>query len=379
MPSSREVSSSARRWGVFPAHGVSFAQFLTSQYRTVARHLGFSSSDVEMLITELTAALEPWGDHPIGSCPRVPSFVSADGFPAEMSISWRDHRPELRVLFESLGDAPTPAGCQTAGRAFTERLASQSGVCLDRYRRVEDLFISADPRLNRPTIWHSLAWRPGEPTRYKAYFNPQAENADPVHVVDKVTEAMRRIGLGDSWEFVRNRMPEMIQRNNEIEFAALDLTDSEQSRVKMYFRINNRTLEDLDSVARLASGHDAFRAEQVWRALYDDQDKSEGEEPMVCLAFRSGSAQPEEANLYLRLPGNAESDQDAARRTASLMRHEGLDPHRYLEMIDDIAPVEPSAMTGLQDLLSYRTTAPDKPADIGMYLRFSVYDGPAES
>ncbi|WP_245776068.1 tryptophan dimethylallyltransferase family protein [Saccharopolyspora flava] len=363
---------------MFPAYDVSFVQFLTSQYRTVARHLGFPRSDVETLITELSVALQPWGDHPIGSCPEVPSFVSADGFPAEMSLSWREHRPELRVLFESLGDDPTPAGCQRAGRALTERLAGVPGVDLHRYRLVEDLFLSDDPRLNRPTIWHSLAWRPGESTRYKAYFNPQVDSTDPADVLDRTTEAMQRLGLGSSWSSVRMWMPEMIDRGNEIEFAALDLSNSTDARVKVYFRINGRSLEDLDAVASLASGHDSERAARVWRSLYHGQDKAEGEEPMVCLAFRSGSPQPDEANLYLRLPGNAESDEDAAARTAELMRAEGLDPASYLDMIEALAPRPPSTMTGLQDLLAYRTKAPDRPADIGMYLRFSVYDRPVE-
>ncbi|WP_406691522.1 tryptophan dimethylallyltransferase family protein [Saccharopolyspora sp. ID03-671] len=363
---------------MFPAHDISFTQFLTSQYRTAAEHLGFSASDVETLITELSVALRPWGDHPIGPCPKVPSFVSADGFPAEMSLSWRERRPELRVLFESLGDEPTPAGCQRAGRSLTEQLAERPGVDLHRYHLVEDLFVSEDPRLNRPTIWHSLAWRPGESTRYKTYFNPQAGSTDPADVLDRTTEAMGRLGLASSWSSVRMWMPEMMDRGNEIEFAALDLADSPNARVKVYFRINARSLEDLDAVASLASGHDSERAARVWRSLYHGQDKAEGEEPMVCLAFREGSAQPDEANLYLRLPGNAESDEDAAARTADLMRAEGLDPTAYLDMIEALAPRPPSAMTGLQDLLAYRTKAPDSPADIGVYLRFSVYDQPVE-
>lgn len=378
VQSSRAVSSSVRRWGVFPAQGVSFTQFLTSQYRTAAEHLGFSRSEVETLVTELSVALSPWGDHPIGSCPEVPSFVSADGFPAEMSISWREHRPELRVLFESLGDEPTPAGCQRAGRALTDLLADREGVDLHRYRCVEDLFVSDDPRLNRPTIWHSLAWRPGESTRYKAYFNPQAETIDPPGALERCTEAMERLALGQSWSSVRMWMPELMDRGIDIEFAALDLMNSDQARVKIYFRVRSRVWEDVDAVAALAAGHDPDRAERVWRSLYHGQDKAEGEEPLVCLAFRSGSTRPDEANVYFRLPGNARSDEDAAEQVAVLMRQEGLDPRPYRSLINALAPQEPAAMTGLQDLLAYRTTAPGRPADLGAYLRFSVYDRPVE-
>lgn len=189
---------------------------------------------------------------------------------------------------------------------------------------------------------------------------------------------MERLGLGGSWASVRMWMPEIIDRGNEIEFAALDLMDSASARVKIYFRITGRSLEDLDAVASLASGHDSHRATRAWRSLYHGQDKAEGEEPMVCLAFRSGSPQPDEANLYLRLPGNAESDEDAAERIAVLMRQEGLDPQPHLEMIAALAPQHPATMTGLQDLLAYRTTAPGAPADLGTYFRFSVYDQPVE-
>ncbi|GAB3693543.1 tryptophan dimethylallyltransferase family protein [Saccharopolyspora tripterygii] len=364
---------------MFPAQGVSFTQFLTSQYRTAAEHLGFSRSEVETLVTELSVALSPWGDHPIGSCPEVPSFVSADGFPAEMSISWRAGRPELRVLFESLDDEPTPAGCQRAGRALSDRLDGRKGVDLHRYRCVEDLFISDDPLVNRPTIWHSLAWRPGESVRYKAYFNPQVETVDQSGVVERSTEAMERLGLGAPWSSVRMWMPELMDRGIDVEFVALDLMDSNRARVKVYFRISSRAWEDVNVVASLASGHDSDRAERVWRSLYHGQDKAEGEEPLVCLAFRQGSSGPEEANLYFRLPANVQSDEDAAGRISGLMRQEGVDPGPYRSLINALAPREAARMTGLQDLVAYRTTTPGEPADLGVYLRFSVYDRPAEA
>ena len=100
-------------------------------------------------------------------------------------------------------------------------------------------------------------------------------------------------------------------------------------------------------------------------------------EPLTCLAFRQGNNEPDEANLYLRLPGNAHSDAEATERISALMVAEGIDPQPYSELIDTIAPAPLETISGVQELLSYRTISRGQPADIGLYLRFSPYNTPA--
>ncbi|MCI2415807.1 hypothetical protein MOQ72_00085 [Saccharopolyspora sp. K220] len=339
----------------------------------MSHQLGFSRSDIDKSVAELRAVLSPWGDQLIGSACVPPSFVAADGFPAELSVSWRNGRAELRVLFESLGTEPTPRSRQKAGLALTRRLAGTRGVSLDRFRAVEDLFLSDAPQPNRPTVWHSLAWRPPHPPSYKVYLNPQAHGVD--RTAEVVTEAMRRLNLINAWLSVRQRLPEFVQRGHEIDFVGLDLRRDAQSRVKIYFRHHPMRRSEIDAVAALAHRHSTLRAQRAWRAVYGTGwDGMIDNEPLTCLAFRAGSPGPDEANLYLRLPDNAGSDAIAHERIIGLMRAEGIDPLRYQELIRSTAPAPLETISGLQELLSYRTIAPSRPADLGVYLRFSTYN-----
>lgn len=138
-----------------------FGQFLEDKWSAVCGGLGTDLWETESVLQDLREALHPWGERPMGTRCDPPSFVSADGFPAELSVSWKAGRPEVRILFESLGSDGTPLGCQEAGRELTRRLAGRPGTDIARYLDVEDLFLTSAPDRYRATIWHSLAWRPG--------------------------------------------------------------------------------------------------------------------------------------------------------------------------------------------------------------------------
>ncbi|WP_137811961.1 tryptophan dimethylallyltransferase family protein [Gandjariella thermophila] len=331
--------------------------------------------DVERVAVDIRDVLSPWGSRPIGTTAGpAPSFVSADGFPAEMSLSWRGINPEIRLLWESLGSEPTARSNQEAGQALTRRLADKPGVSISRYLRVEDLFVTPNPATYRPTVWHALAWRPGNhPQRleYKVYLNPQVHGVE--HAPEVIGEAMRRLDLSVPWRSVGRRVRELAERGHEIEFFALDLADAtSKPRVKVYFRHDEMPAAELDTVAALARRHDSGRAERARRIVYGDT-RTITNEPMTCLAFRHGTPAPEEANLYLRLPDNTRSDAEARDRVTRLMRVEGIDPGPYQRCLDLLAPAPLANTTGLQELLSYRTI--DRgPADLGLYLRFSTYD-----
>lgn len=364
-----DVTTTPRRLGIYHVPNITYSDFLTDKWRTISQGLGLSSSSTEKTIRTL---LSPWGSRPIGVRCAPPSFVSADGFPAELSISWQQPSatPELRILFESLGPQPTPSSNQAAGRALTHRLADTHGVSLHRYRAIEDLFLTSSPQPYRPTIWHSLAWRPPHAPRYKVYLNPQCQGLD--RTGDLVDEAMRRLDLADAWAPVRKRLSELIEDGHELEFLALDLDAHPDARVKVYFRHHPMRRSQLEAVASLAHRHDPARTARAWQAIYGDQETVDNE-PLTCLAFRAGNPGPDEANLYLRLPDNAPSDADALERITALMHAEGIDPHPYRKALTEVAPAPLAATTSLQELVSYRTTAAHLPADLGVYLRFSPY------
>jgi DMATS type aromatic prenyltransferase len=320
--------------------------------------------------------MDGWGDQRIGDRCEYPSFLSRDGFPMEMSVSWRQGRPEVRILFESLGSSPSALAAQEAGRRLTRRLADLPGVDISRYLLVEGLFLTTTPSMYRPTVWHSLAWTPGQPPRYKAYLNPQVRGADRAH--DVVCEAMGLLGLGRAWKGVADRQVHLVKRGHELEFFALDLTEGEDARVKIYYRHNYVPRAELDEVARLARRHDAALAGQIYDIVYPDIDSVVLNEPMTCLAFRTGLDEPDEANVYLRLPDAADSDADATDRLATALDMQGVDPGPWRAVIDGLTPgVDLDEWAGLQELLAVRTHGADQPADLGVYLRFAVYDKPA--
>ncbi|MFD4656574.1 tryptophan dimethylallyltransferase family protein [Kitasatospora sp. NPDC058444] len=362
--------------GPFQAPERTFGQFLEEKWTAVCEGLGTDGAETARVLPDLRDLLGPWGARPVGTRCDPPSFVSSDGFPAELSVSWKAGRPEVRILVESLGFDRSPLGCQEAGRELTLRLAERPGVSIERYLDVEDLFVTPRPDRNRPTVWHSLAWQPGERPHYKAYLNPQAHGLDRTHEV--MAEAMHRLGLAEAWEPVGRRCDELALRGHEVEFFALDLDGGSRSRVKVYFRHLPMPMGELDTVAALSHRHDSARAARARAVIYGRDGGIVDNEPMTCLAFREGATGPEEANVYLRLPGNARSDAEAAGRIAELMRIEGVDPRPHAEVVRRLTAGLPAGDTGLQELCSYRTIAPGVPAHIGLYLRFNTYAAPAD-
>ncbi|MEV1068465.1 tryptophan dimethylallyltransferase family protein [Streptomyces sp. NPDC050263] len=326
------------------------------------------------MLQDLREVLHPWAERPVGTRCEPPSFVSADGFPAELSVSWKAGRPEVRILFESLGSDGTPHGCQEAGRELTRRLATRPGTDITQYLGIEDLFLASAPDRYRATLWHSLAWQPGERPRYKVYLNPQVHGLERAYEV--MAQAMHRLGLAAAWEPVARRAEEFARQGHELELMALDLDGGDASRVKVYFRHRPMPMAELDTVAALAHRYDPARAARARAVIYGRDSGTVRNEPMTCLAFREGVLGPEEANVYLRLPDNTRTDAEAAVRVARLMELEGLDPLPHAEILRQLTAEQPEGAGQLQELCSYRTISPDMPADIGLYLRFNTYAAP---
>lgn len=352
-----------------------FGEFLEDKWSAVCRGLGIDPWETKSVLQELREVLHPWAERPVGTRCEPPSFVSADGFPAELSVSWKGGRPEVRILFESLGSDGTPLGCQEAGRELTRRLATRPGTDITRYLGIEDLFITSAPDRYRATLWHSLAWRPGERPHYKVYLNPQVHGLDRAYEV--MAQAMHRLGLAAAWEPVARRAEEFARRGHELELMALDLDGGDTSRVKVYFRHRPMPMAELDTVADLAHRYDPARAARARAVVYGRDSGVVSNEPMTCLAFREGVSGPEEANVYLRLPDNTHGDAEAAERIARLMELEGIDPRPHAEILEQLTADLPEGAGQLQELCSYRTISPDLPADIGLYLRFNTYAEPA--
>jgi hypothetical protein len=288
--------------------------------------------------------------------PTQPSYVADDGFPAEMSVNWTGPRPELRVLFDSLGHDVVPPG--------------DSGFAARRLERVHETFTPREGRPSPAPVWHSLAWRPPSEMIHKTYFGLYEWPAAQRH--EAVTEAMGRLGMATAWDDARRRI-ENVEGDREIEFFAVDLTDKAAARVKIYYRSHGAGLAEVNRIAAVALRHDAEGARSAYRTLAGDRDDA-GEAALSCLAFRSGLDRAAESTTYLRLPALAPDDQEAVERTAALLHREGVDPGRFRTLAAALAPGPLAGSRGILELVSYR--AAGRRGDVTTYFRFPVYDPP---
>ncbi|MGW3966656.1 hypothetical protein ACWED2_43040 [Amycolatopsis sp. NPDC005003] len=340
----------------YPAQGRLFGDFLGGLWATACEALNVPLEQSVRTTRMLRALLPPWAHERIGPAPAQPSYVADDGFPAEMSVNWSGARPELRILFDSLGhDVVWP------------------GESVFHTRRLDHVRETFTPRGGRPTpapLWHSIAWRPPSAVVHKTYFGlyswPHA------HREAAVAEAMERLGLAAAWAETRARV-ETVEGRREIEFFAVDLADEAQARVKIYYRNHDAGLAEVERVAAVALHHDSRQAQAAYRTLAGEGAHA-GEAALSCLAFRSGVDRAAESTTYLRLPALVPDDREAVERTAALLHDQGVDPGRFRALAAALTPGPLSASRGVLELVSFR--AAGRRGDVTTYFRLPVYDRP---
>ncbi|MEV7629327.1 hypothetical protein [Actinoplanes sp. NPDC089786] len=327
-------------WENYPAVGRSFGNFLSGLWATACGVLDVPHSPAAQS-TQLVGSLLPaWSSEVIGATPARQSYVSDDGFPAELSVNWSGRHPELRILFDSLGDPWT----------FPDEPDGS----------VADIFGPAP-------VWHAIAWRPPARVVLKTYYGlyewpaPQRPAA--------VGEAMARLGLAEAWADARRRV-EAAGGEREVEFFAVDLRGVRDARVKIYYRNHDAGLAEVSRLAAVAGNHNATAADAAYRVLTGERAKA-GRAALTCLAFRAGGRSAAESTTYLRLPTLTTSDRQAVDRTSTLLLREGVDPRRFRALAAALTPTPLPDSTGLLELVSFR--AAGRRADITTYFRFPVY------
>lgn len=336
----------------YPAQGRLFGDFLCGLWSTASEALGVPVEQSVRTTRMLRALLPPWSRELIGHTPAEPSYVAEDGFPAEMSVNWSG-RPELRILFDSLGHDVVSPG--------------DSAFATHRLDRVHETFTPRGGRPSPAPVWHSIAWRPPTSIVHKTYYGlypwPLAQREVAV------AEAMARLGLSEAWDDARRRV-ETTEGQREIEFFAVDVADEAEARVKVYYRNHGADLAEVDRIAAVALRHDADSARAAYQTLAGERADA-GEAALSCLAFRSGIAQAAESTTYLRLPDLTSSDEEAVERTAALLHREGVDPGPFRLLTAALAP-GPLSESTILELVSYR--AAGRRGDVTTYYRFPVYD-----
>lgn len=359
---------------VYNVAAETYADFLLGKWKEISDSLGIPAAEYTPVAAKIRSLLSPWGDWKIGATCACPTFVSADGFPAEISVNWSAEGPEMRIVFESLGELGTLRSNLEAGAALTRRLAVEPGVDLDWYLAVEHLFAAAEPAPGRVGIWHAVGWRPGTPLRYSVYFDlvgPGAGTAESI-----AATAMEALGFRGAWLRLADRLSTARPGIHRLENLSLTLCSPTQARLKVYTRNRFATVGELEALAASVVTHKAGDLCEFYQAVLGRKPSDVENDSYTCLGYRVGGVEPVDSNTYLRIPDLTANDEEAAAMIEKAMKRQGLDAASYLPMIQRIAPAELCRTSGLQELLSFRCGVGR--AGLTVYLRFPVYAGRAQ-
>lgn len=305
-----------------------------------------------------------WGERVVAGAPPFPSDVSDDHAPFEFSIAFGGPATELRVLFEVQGDPPGLESNQRAARAFTRALGGEPGVDLARYHAIEDLFLPPDPT-GAFAVWHAVCLSTHARPSYKIYLNPQARG--PARTAEVVEEALARLGYGRSWPHLSGSAGRRGPEADEIRYFALDLSDSADARVKVYFRHHRASTQDLEQAFTAASSHTEGDVTDFCATIAGPGPFT-GRSVGSCFAFVGGQEQPAKATLYLPTAGYVEHEGEVVSRTSKWLEGQGLSGLAYRRAVEAIARRPLESCAHLQSYVAFRR---DKEG-----LRFTSYISP---
>ncbi|MFE3827178.1 hypothetical protein [Streptomyces sp. NPDC059092] len=221
--------------------------------------------------------------------------------PFEYSLVLSGDRVDVRLFYRPLAAAgpSTAEASWEEGRRTLAELERRGVAHLARARDLGDLF---RPRDERATLGMCLAASAGAEgvARAKVYFDTFA--AGPGHHQELIGEALRRLGHGPAWDWVRRHDPAGVAALMPAIFA-LDLQDSSDARVKFYTTVHERSAAELAARASALSdtaGHAA--ADFVERMAVDGSAALTGAglRPTLCWSMTSHRpGRPDDATLYL--------------------------------------------------------------------------------
>lgn len=279
--------------------------------------------DRETPVALLGDLLGPAGARAPREPPRWPSVVADDHTPVEYSIALDDDGSKtVRIFGETLGDEPTHAANVRAARALLASIARRYPIALERFRRIEDLFLPEEPR-GKFVIWFSFIFRPGAAPDFKVYLNPlvRGDGGDR----ELVAEGCRRLGLAEAYDVA---IAHGLERpSDRFLYFALDLKDDPSSRVKLYVLHPDAEPAIALRASEATEGVDAGRL----RAFCDDiggpTPRFRGQPLVSGYTFVEGDhARPSTYSLYLPVRDYTHDDEVARARVRSHLERSRVDP-----------------------------------------------------
>lgn len=325
--------------------------FLDYGIATATRLLDSAGMDVEQGVAVLRRMLSPWGKRQITQHPEWHSDVCADGSPIEFSAAFSDHCAQIRVLVEAVPDEPSTLAAQKSALGLTQTLIEDFGAAGDRLAAVSDLFLpNEDP--TGFAMMHAAVFTPtGEP-EFKVYLNPNANNG--MTRSERTHEAMDRLGFGKAWGAVTAYARRGFDLDRIVYFG-LDLSDSPESRVKVYFRHYDIVPADLDACMEISAHHEAGLLDEFCRKLTGRVGEITDQPIVSNLTFTdAGGHAPVSATVYVPLWLYAESDRVIRDRISSVMADIGLPSGCYQSLLNHIARRPLSDGRGIHTYASVR-------------------------
>jgi hypothetical protein len=328
---------------------------LTTRLRDLCASAGLSEATSRVAEGVFRDLIVPWSRlEAFAHGPASPwvSEISDDNTPVEFSTTLSPAGSEVRVLFEPQSEIQTLAAHRQAALRMHDELVLTYGADLSRFRLVQDLFTPTD--MQGPfALWSAVVFAEGAAPSFKAYFNPQARGVG--NSVALVEEGLRSLGLNNAWQHLAATLARRGPHRDELKYFALDLSASEQARVKVYVRHHEATPEDLEVAASAAPDSTYGEAQEFARAMGGGARRFKERATFTCAAFVGGQDdRPSATTQYVPVCAYAVDDLEVEQRVSSYLRGHGMDDAPYRRVLSAFANRPLDAGVGMQSWVAFR-------------------------
>jgi len=312
---------------------------------------GFEA-DSERVTKIFSQLIEPWAHQRIEHDIGWRSDIADDNTPIEFSVAISKHEVEVRALFETQADEPTLPAFRKVGIAFQERLEREFGASLERFRRVQDLFLPEDMD-GEFAVWNSAVFPKHKAPEFKAYLNPQAQGVEHSH--ELVKQGLERLGLASVWSKLEQTILRRGPHVDELKYFALDLNKGAESRVKVYVRHHDASADDLEIAASAAENYVSGETRDFVRAMSGNIPLLHSRAAFTCSSFVEGSTErPRATTVYVPVCAYARDDARVLERVLGYLKTAGIDSSRYEAIVRGFANRPLQAGVGLQPWFAFR-------------------------
>ena len=332
---------------------LSLGQYTGSQLRRLCAVVGLQ--EVEAPTKVLNALLGASAERSLQKSPLWPSDIADDATPVEFSIAFDWHGPPvLRVLGETIANRPNARANADACLRVLASLAEQYTLSLDRFRRVQDLFLPRDPQ-GKFAIWYSVIFRHHGAPEFKVYLNPDARGRHEAPVI--IAEALRRLGLDEAYHVITEHALQR-RRLDQLSFFALDLHAQPQSRVKLYVAHHDAGPTVAQRASGAVPGVDPTEVAEFYSLIGGDTRCFPNRPIISSFAFTTANpAVPNNYSLYLPIRTVVADDEIARQRAAQLMARYSLDSLLFDRALAAVSTRAPRDGVGLIAHVSLRLGA----------------------